>query len=381
MRPIAIHGDFSKATGLGVAARRTLEAMAAAGATIESFELDKTPSRMVEPDSGQGVKSIWDKASHMAPESRPIQLIHTNPDRLLECVRAGTSQVAAVIRHRQPFVGYWAWETVDGIPDAWKRFFGQVSEIWVPSGFVANAVAPFVPCPVICMPHPIGDQTIKNFDALARVNRKGMYFLSIFDGLSGFSRKNPIGVIEAWRIAFPKSVHDISLIIKTKNLNSQQLEYLRSRLSGRNDVFIFQGDLPAAALAGLISGARGYVSLHRSEGFGLTMAEAMSHGVATIGTSYSGNLEFMNSDNSALVDFKMTALQSDEGYYKKGTRWADPDPGHAAMWFKKLAGDPEFATELGNRGKVSIFDQLNLQIIGRRMLDRIHLLERFNRTL
>jgi glycosyltransferase involved in cell wall biosynthesis len=384
MVTVQVHGDFTHATGLGVAASRTLEALATTGLHVEPFELAQ--GLTATPHSGHISTDKESTESFGAPErlaatglDGTVQLIHTNPDHLLDCARTNTGRVAALIRERYPFIGYWAWEAESGIPASWERLFGRVAEIWVPSHFVARAVAHFVPCPVICIPHPIKPRAIKDTDFLRRLGRQGCYFLSIFDGLSGFSRKNPLGLVRAWLMAFPKPSNNFTLIIKVKNISASQVNQISGAAGDRPDILILRGLLSTEDLYGLISGARAYVSLHRSEGFGLTLAEAMAQGIPVIGTGYSGNLDFMTRENSLLVDYKPTQLLNDEGYYKRGTQWAEPVLENAATHILSLANNPTLAAQIGEKGRKAVLETLGPQRVGAMMEARIRLVHKYLR--
>src|SRR5213075_3478239 len=112
-------------------------------------------------------------------------------------------------------------------------------------------------------------------------------------------RKNPIGLIKAFIEAFP-SADDAVLVIKTINGDKRilEIEKLRYAARGRPDIVLKDGYLSQTENNTLTALADCYVSLHRSEGFGLTIAEAMALGKPVIATGYSGNIEFTNEDNS-----------------------------------------------------------------------------------
>ncbi len=133
-------------------------------------------------------------------------------------------------------------------------------------------------------------------------------FLFCLDLRSVVERKNPVGAIEAFKQAFSPGEGPV-LVVKTTNGDSREmdLEMVRYAASGRADVVVMDGDFPRPRLGSLMAAADCYVSLHRSEGFGLTMAESMALGKPVIATAYSGNLEFMTDENSFLVPFSWSA--------------------------------------------------------------------------
>jgi glycosyltransferase involved in cell wall biosynthesis len=113
------------------------------------------------------------------------------------------------------------------------------------------------------------------------------------------------------------------------------------------------------------------VSLHRSEGFGLTMAEAMFLGKPVIATGWSSNLDFMTPWNSMLVKYKLTTLPEDYGPYKKGNTWADADVDHAAECMVRVATDAEFRRAIGEQAKKDIRTNFSPAVIGATMRARL----------
>ena len=121
----------------------------------------------------------------------------------------------------------------------------------------------------------------------------------------------------------------------------------------------------------LIAACNSYVSLHRTEGLGLGMAEAMYLGKPVIGTGYSGNMDFMNEDNSLLIRYKLIEIAQDYGVYKKGNLWADPDIGHATEVMQKLVEDPALAARIGAQARQDIHTNFSPQAAGRRIEERL----------
>jgi glycosyltransferase involved in cell wall biosynthesis len=180
-------------------------------------------------------------------------------------------------------------------------------------------------------------------------------------------------------MAFPKPSNNFTLIIKVKNISASQVNQISGAAGDRPDILILRGLLSTEDLYGLMSGARAYVSLHRSEGFGLTLAEAMAQGIPVIGTGYSGNLDFMTRENSLLVDYKPTQLLNDEGYYKRGTQWAEPVLENAATHILSLANNPTLAAQIGEKGRKAVLETLGPQRVGAMMEARIRLVHKYLR--
>ena len=119
-----------------------------------------------------------------------------------------------------------------------------------------------------------------------------------------------------------------------------------------------------------------YISLHRSEGLGLGMAQAMARGKPVIATAYSGNMEYMDTGNSLLVDCEMVELDRDHGAYEKGSCWAEPDIDHAAEWMRWIYTHREERAQIGQRGQQSIRRTLDPHITRQEILERVREIER-----
>ena len=130
-------------------------------------------------------------------------------------------------------------------------------------------------------------------------------------------------------------------------------------------------NLDRGDLLALMNAADAYVSLHRSEGFGLTMAEAMLLGKPTIATAYSGNLDFMTPANSYLVRFDKTTIAEDIPPYPKGCVWAEPSVEHAAELMRRVYDEREEAAALARRGQADLTALLSPEASGRRMAARL----------
>ena len=257
-------------------------------------------------------------------------------------------------------VALWYWE-LESFPARWHSNFDYYDEIWVPSRFCQSAFAAVSPIPVqhITYPMETWEGALRN---RARFSLpEGAYiFLFSFDFFSTLARKNPIGVIEAFREAFHPS--DNALLV-LKSINSAQdprgSERIQRAIEGLNVVWIKE-NLTGAEMKTLFASVDCYVSLHRSEGLGLGMAQAMSLGKPVIATNYSGNLEYMNSANSLLVNYRLVELAEDYGpgskpaIYEKGQVWADPDIHHAVEQMRWAYTHPEESKRLGEQARGDI---------------------------
>jgi glycosyltransferase involved in cell wall biosynthesis len=127
-------------------------------------------------------------------------------------------------------------------------------------------------------------------------------------------------------------------------------------------------------LDGLFSVCDAYVSLHRSEGFGITAAEAMCMGKPVIATDYAGNTDFMNVSNSYPVAYRLIELEQDHGPYKKGEFWADPDLDHAAEQMRRVFTEREQALRKGQRASSDMARWYGRQATARKMIERLQII-------
>jgi glycosyltransferase involved in cell wall biosynthesis len=268
-------------------------------------------------------------------------------------------------------IAYWAWE-LEAVPDEWVMAASLVDEIWSPTEFVAQAMRARIPLPVHRM---LPGVEVEAVTPLARarfgIPEDHCVFLFMFDLHSQIHRKNPIGVIRAFENAF-RADERVTLLIKASggDMHPKDLAELERAARGSNVVLVHEMFSRAAAY-GLIAMCDCYVSLHRSEGFGLGMAEAMLLGKPVIATGYSGNLDFMTRDNSMLVDYQMVEITEDRPLYTKGNRWAEPSIDHASEYLRHVYQHREEAAALAARVQPEIANKLSLKQAGQRMQTRL----------
>ncbi|EDY84800.1 glycosyl transferase, group 2 family protein [Verrucomicrobiia bacterium DG1235] len=257
-------------------------------------------------------------------------------------------------------IAYWAWELPD-FPDEWTQHIRYFNEIWTPSNFVREAISIKSPVPVITVPHCI-DFSIPDRDYRQELGLPSDKFLFSFayDLNSYQERKNPKAAIEAFREAFMGSdrANDVGLVIKIHSANNNKAAYqeLQTLLKGLPNCYLIDRTLSRDMTYGLMAACDSYVSLHRSEGFGLTVAESMFLEKPVISTNWSATSEFVNASNGYPVAFKLTQLTQNHGPYKKGQLWADPDPLDAAKHMQTLVANPDRAAELGKQAKQTIVE-------------------------
>lgn len=269
-------------------------------------------------------------------------------------------------------VGLWYWET-QKIPDDWFPALKVLDEVWTTSAFVAEAVAKSTGAKVsrILNPIQIDETRVVPERAPFGLPEETFLFLFSFDFHSYAERKYPMAVVEAFKQAFGAR-KDVGLVIKCLNSATypEKAQALHASLAGINAFFVDRY-LERYEMFSLIAACNSYVSLHRTEGLGLGMAEAMYLGKPVIGTGYSGNMDFMNEDNSLLIRYKLIEIAQDYGVYKKGNLWADPDTGHATEVMQKLVEDPALAARIGAQARQDIHTNFSPQAAGRRIEERL----------
>lgn len=272
----------------------------------------------------------------------------------------------------------WWWEFDDYF--YFKDSFKYLDEVVVFTDFVKSAIEKAAPSNIKLtkMTYPF----IKNWNILQSpeevkkqlgLNADDFLFIYAFDMFSCFERKNPIALVKAFSKAF-RGRKDVKLILKITHTDnfpkeSKELMELIENENIGEQVTCMESFLSRDELMTLINSSDCYISLHRSEGFGLGMLEAMSLGKPVIATNYGGNLEFMNSNNSLLVDYELVPLPNDFGPYKKGWLWADPDVNHASILMQKLVSDSEFTKEIGDKALSSVKEQFNNEVFSNELYE------------
>ena len=304
-------------------------------------------------------------------EKRPlVNLIAVNADQM----KIWAQDVGAEVVEGHYNIGVWSWELED-FPEIFDEAFNFVDEIWAISEFTQQAISKRTDKPVFAIPlhvESIDSAAIENLDRdPLGILPNDQYFLFMFDFMSDLDRKNPLGLIEAFKSAFLPNAGP-KLFIKSINggVRSEDLETIRQATDNRTDIIIFDGYLDKSQRTALIAECLSYVSLHRSEGYGLTMAEAMSHGKPVIATAYSANCEFMSDDDSLLIPFQLISTLGNPTY-PYDSHWADPDIGAAAEAMRRVFIDKDFAQQLGHRARTAQQTNSSVHQTSEFMLDRL----------
>lgn len=357
-RGINLVGHFQSEKGLGEAVRSTLQAIETAGIPHVAVDF---------PDRSAAVNRVPLPASSSNVHPYRINVVHIPAAAVPDFVRR---EGIAPLQNRYN-VGQWVWELSD-FPDDFHRAFHFFDEIWVPSELVRRSVADAAPVPVHVVPHSVAPSGAPPSDRkVLGIPPEAFLFLFMFDFCSVVERKNPFGLLDAFEDAFPDQM-DVWLMLRGTHpsCDPDAFRALRSRCRGRPNVVLSTDVWTREEVQGLMATCDAYVSLHRSEGFGLTIAEAMTAGKPTIATGYGGNTDFMTPENGFVVDYRLTRLKRDHGPYPRGSRWARPDHDDAVDKLRYVYEHRDDAIRVGERARADVVRSLAPSAVGERILKR-----------
>ncbi|CAI8750826.1 glycosyltransferase family 4 protein [Bacillus sp. IT-79MI2] len=270
-------------------------------------------------------------------------------------------------------IGYWHWELPE-LPEEWISSFRLLDEVWVPSSFVLEAVSKKTNLPVIRIPHCIQVECPKDIDrGYFGLPIDRFLFLAMYDTRSVSQRKNPLSVIKAFQEAFSKDDVSVGLVLKVNGSqnNAEELKQLQNLIQDNSNIYLINQTLSREEINALIQAIDCIASLHRSEGFGLVLAEGMYLGKPVIGTNWSGNTDFMNSGNSCAVDYTLVKVGEDYGPYKHDQIWAEPDIDHAVYYMRKLVSNSLWYSNIAEKGKAVIHKNFSAQVVGKMIYGRL----------
>lgn len=275
-------------------------------------------------------------------------------------------------------IGFWVHE-MPTIPSQWARQLDFFDEIWTPSSLCQSAISLSANIPVIKMPYPIERNSISSrmLDIAEGKSFDVFNFLTIFDIASDAERKNPLFVIRAFLDAHAGN-NSVRLIMKTRNLDLDTLLSERlHRISNENkNIIILDGYMETHQLMNLYESADAYVSLHRAEGFGLTISDAMSRGIPILATGYSGNMDFCNSADSRLVAYDLRLVGHNRPRYRSNDVWAEPNLDDATDAFRDLVENHKTWVNRAARARLRLVKEFSVDAIGKLMRKRLDLIDK-----
>ncbi len=330
---VNVVGFSGAANGLASGARLITSLLDRAGIGNRSIPVDH-PNRMTQVDSPSNIDLIT-PGEPLPPAD--ITVASINAETL--------AWSSPPVRHRLLGdgyrVGYWWWE-VDVLPPLDAHHLHMVDEIWVGSSFVAHLFRTLTDLPVHQIPLPprMPNPTSIDLETFG-VPAGATVFSFVFDYSSVIGRKNPQGLIEAWRAAFAPGDGCV-LVLKSMNAASHptDAEAVRLAARGRCDIVIIEERLDEGALDALVARSDAYVSLHRAEGLGLTMLDACLLGVPVVASAIGGCMDFLAADSSWLVPTTPAPVGPGNDPYPALATWAEPDLGVAVEYLRQIAADP-----------------------------------------
>jgi len=364
---VNLWGHLSGGFGLGEGARCTARALTAAGVRVQWRDLplathvNDQPLAQAEPF-----------------QAAAIDLIHTNPNVLRQ-----TDGIMQKIDLQSPLrIGFWAWE-LESFPIGWEAGFSGLDQLWCPSSFCASSLGLRSSIPVTPLPHLIDWDRAQRLRLLrsssASKANKIFNCLFAFDFWSTVGRKNPHGVIDAFQLAFPmrrnwgSRTPEARLVLKLSSSAQfpDATEALQQRAQADQRIKLISNHLNNQEFDQLYREADVLVSLHRAEGFGLSLAEAMAAELPVVATGYSGNLDFMSTGSAELIPYKLTKISKTEGDYRAGELWAEPDLDAAAKAIRNLAENADYRKQLAKSGRKAVESNLNITKISNIVRERL----------
>ena len=334
----------------------------------------------------QGVPALPVQGRLMPPSRHGVDFSYAHPDEAaypinILCINGDGVPVFAREAGRSFFedrytIGLWWWEAGEP-PASWTPAYEFVDEVWVASQYIYDALAPGSPVPVVRVRLPVvTPEPARRTRAELDLPQDGFLFLCMYDYHSVAVRKNPIGVIDAFRRAFPTS-HGAKLVLKSINAQTHPGEHalVVAAARGRDDITLLDRYLGGADKNAMIAASDCCVSLHRSEGFGIALAEAMLLEKPVIATAYGGALEYMSHENAYLVDWRAARVGEGAYPYAPEAVWAEPDLDHAAELMRTVFDAPEQARARGRVARRDVLERHAPSAAGaiiKRRLELIH---------
>jgi hypothetical protein len=356
--PVGVNlaGYLDATIGVGEAARHVAAALEGAGVAVARVGLSSRDA----PRSQDGAPT--------QPATHPITLVCANPDAMT----GARDELGAGAFDDHHVIGMWWWE-VAAVRGSWLRAFDLVDEVWAGSRFVADVFAAVAPVPVVHVPLPVPEPVISaaGRDALGLAPHRFLFGL-VMDYASVAARKNPLGLIEAFARAFGDD-DGVGLVIKTLGGDRWPDEHaaVLSAAGPRPNVTVIDAHLSSEDKNALIRELDCYVSLHRSEGFGLTIAEAMLLETPVIATDYGGSRDFVTAFNALPVDVRMVPIGPGHDPYPAAGEWAEPDLDHAAACMRNVLADRAGAQVRARRACAEVLAHHSPAVAGRAMAERL----------
>lgn len=300
-----------------------------------------------------------------------VNIFHLNADEVTPALATLNARAMANSYN----IIYPNWE-LSHFPDEWITHLERFDEVWAPSAFIAKSLEGKIHKPLFHLPVSC------EVDLSALLNRRyfgipesAYTFVFFFDFRSYATRKNPQAVIKAFEeLVRMRPTSDCCLVIKVNGseANPAALEQLKQHIRPlHNRIVLIDRAFTDNEVKNLIRCCDCFVSLHRSEGFGRGLAEAMYLGKPLVATGYSGNMDFMDDQSAMLVDYTLIPVKDGEYPHHEGQVWADADPLHAARLMRGLLDDPTLGRQIGYRASLTVRERVGYRRVGMSYRTRI----------
>lgn len=330
---VEVVGFFHSASGIAESARLCAQQLRQNGIPVRCTSVEKYFRK--------NETVAWNFKDTAAPDNIGCRIIHLNPPMI-----PPYAYLAGLGRFSSAFnIGYWAWE-LEQLPHEWVKATRYMNAIMTPSEFSSNSVRKSTSKPVVTVPHPVAKGPLS--EGMRRklgLNESHFIVSMIFSYESAIERKNPFAAISAFKKAFPQT-SDVRLVLKTGKGGDQHIRNEIMEFIGHDERIIVIEDMwNKEDINALIAESDVYMSLHRSEGFGLTLAEAMLLGTAVVATDWSGNVDFCNRDNSFPVPYDLVPVKSEHAAFGElgNLVWAEADTDKAAEILQNIHENPDIA--------------------------------------
>jgi glycosyltransferase involved in cell wall biosynthesis len=364
---VSVVGYLRLALGIGGAGRQMLRTLVHSGLKARGLPIQ------IDSNSPR----VDDSLEHLMEDtaSGRFQLFNVNADQVPQVIgHLGQKLRGDAYRMIMPF-----WELAN-LPDPWLGAFDLVDEVWAPTRFIQEILARKVRKPILYMPLPL------DFEIPRPVPRSrfglptdSFLFFFAFDYFSYLDRKNPVAAVQAFKQAFRSRVsHEkVGLVIKTMNgaFVPAASAALRDQLRDDPDLMVVEDTLTRVESLQLIGACNAVVSLHRSEGLGLLVAEAMVLGKPVISTNYAATTELVTPQTGYPVDYELVPVKKGQYPFHEGQVWAEPDVDHAARLMRQVFEDRAARKQRTDAARLHLAKEYDLEACARRVRDRLRLLD------
>lgn len=335
------------------------------------LQLTSTPVALVNAPMS-GPQKLDTSVDHLLSDDLKynISLFCLPPPEMVRLALEGGRKMIDAPTHK---IGAWPWE-LPHWPSAFGKVHQMVDEIWAQSKFVQTVYSRLGNTPVHHMPMAVDvpgpvDPSRERFG----LPSGEFLFYLMFDGNSWLSRKNPIAGVQAFKKAFGERSPGVGLVIKAMNVRDDDPVWrtVCDMATADNRIHIVSERLSRQDSIDFMACCDAYISLHRSEGFGRVIAEAMALGQPVVVTNFSGNVDFCEIDTAFLVDGELVPLRAGEYLFAEGQYWCDPDVLIASEQLKRMIDDVPLRERIAHAGRRRIVRDYSVEAVSRAYARRL----------